>query len=73
MSALSSIVPFLSRLFFKCQNTHDFVAIKSNKQLSIRVTGDKLSEIGEALQPAAGETILNLDGDYLLPGFVDDL
>jgi dihydroorotase-like cyclic amidohydrolase len=44
-----------------------------NKQLSIRVTGDKLSEIGEALQPAAGETILNLDGDYLLPGFVDDL
>ena len=44
-----------------------------NKQLSIRVTGDKLSEIGEALQPAVGETILNLDGDYLLPGFVDDL
>lgn len=44
-----------------------------NKQLSVRVTGDKLSEIGEALQPAAGETILNLDGDYLLPGFVDDL
>ena len=44
-----------------------------NKQLSVRVTGDKLSEIGEALQPAVGETILNLDGDYLLPGFVDDL
>ena len=44
-----------------------------NKQLSVRATGDKLSEIGEALQPAVGETILNLDGDYLLPGFVDDL
>ena len=44
-----------------------------NKQLSVRVTGDKLSEIGEALQPAVGETILNLDGEYLLPGFVDDL
>lgn len=42
-----------------------------SKTLSVRVTGDKVSEIGEALQPAAGETVLNLDGDTLLPGFVD--
>ena len=39
--------------------------------MSVRVTDGYVTEVGRELAPAADETVVGLDGDYLLPGFVD--
>ena len=38
---------------------------------SVRLEGGKVTEAGEGLLPAADEEVSDLDGDFLLPGFVD--
>ena len=39
--------------------------------LRIRLAEGRISEVGSRLEPRSGETVLDLEGDYLLPGFVD--
>ena len=41
------------------------------KGLRVRLEAGRIKETGENLQPLAGEDELNLEGDFLLPGFVD--
>lgn len=38
---------------------------------AVRLEGETVAAVGEALSPMPGETVIDLDGDYLLPGFVD--
>jgi len=38
---------------------------------SVRTRNNIIAEIGPALTPHSGEEIVDLNGDYLLPGFVD--
>jgi N-acetylglucosamine-6-phosphate deacetylase len=38
---------------------------------SVRLRGGSIAETGENLRAEKGETDINLQGDYLLPGFVD--
>ncbi len=37
----------------------------------VRMTQGVVQQVGEALPPLPGENVLDLGGDYLLPGFVD--
>lgn len=37
----------------------------------VRIQGDVIAETGPALFPQPGEEVLDLQGDFLLPGFVD--
>lgn len=39
--------------------------------LEVRLTGGIVAETGYDLQAADGETIIDMEGDYLVPGFVD--
>lgn len=39
--------------------------------MRIRIDGGKVQAVSTDLQPLSGETVLDLGGDYLLPGFVD--
>ena len=39
--------------------------------IRVRLENGQVAETGEGLAPAAGEEVLDLAGDYLLPGFVD--
>lgn len=39
--------------------------------VQVRMTENRVSETGEGLTALPGEQILDLEGDYLLPGFVD--
>ena len=39
--------------------------------LSIRLMNGIVQEVGEGLRAEAGEKVIDLEGDYLLPGFVD--
>jgi len=39
--------------------------------LSVRLCDDAISEISEKPEKPDGEKVIDLDGDYLLPGFVD--
>lgn len=39
--------------------------------LSVRLSENRVTETGPFLQPLPGEKVLDLQGDYLLPGFVD--
>ena len=41
------------------------------ERMSVRSRGDAITEIGTTLSPRPGEEMLDLDGDFLLPGFVD--
>ena len=41
------------------------------KDLSVRLRNGAVAETGASLIPEAGEPVLDLEGDYLLPGFVD--
>ena len=41
------------------------------KGLKVRLEKGRIAETGEDLAPREGEETLDLDGDYLLPGFVD--
>lgn len=38
---------------------------------SVRIEGERIVEVGVAIQPRAGETVIEADGRVLLPGFVD--
>ena len=40
-------------------------------QVNVRLADGCVCAVGAALTPAAGEAVLDLAGDYLLPGFVD--
>ena len=39
--------------------------------VQVRMAEDRVTETGEGLTALPGEEILDLEGDYLLPGFVD--
>ena len=39
--------------------------------LCVRVCGGAVAEVGPDLAPLTGEEMISLDGDFLLPGFVD--
>ena len=41
------------------------------KGLHLRLEGGVIAETGEFLSPGAGEEVLDLGGDFLVPGFVD--
>ena len=41
------------------------------KGLHLRLEGGAIVETGEFLSPGEGEEVLDLDGDFLVPGFVD--
>ena len=48
-----------------------FTGKELTENLSLRTDGEIISEVGAGLSPRPGEKILDLQGDYLLPGFVD--
>ena len=41
------------------------------QNMCIRLTNGTISQVGQALAPQSGEAVVDLAGDYLLPGFVD--
>ena len=41
------------------------------KGLRLRLENGVIAESGECLSPVEGEEVLDLDGDFLVPGFVD--
>ena len=41
------------------------------KGLHLRLEGGVIVETGEFLSPGEGEEVLDLGGDFLVPGFVD--
>ena len=45
--------------------------IAARKNVTIRVVGDKIDQIGETLQPEAGATAIDLSREVCLPGLID--
>ena len=41
------------------------------ENMCIRLENGCITQVGQALTPQAEETVVDLAGDYLLPGFVD--
>ncbi len=41
------------------------------KNLRVRIRADVITDVGRSLVPLPGEEVMDLEGDYLLPGFVD--
>ena len=48
-----------------------FTGKSFQKDLRVRMENGRITETGDELTPCAGETAVDLGGDYLLPGFVD--
>lgn len=44
---------------------------KNFEEVSVRVEGGKITEIGKELSPKAGEEAVELHGNYLIPGLID--
>ncbi len=38
---------------------------------SIQIRGEHINAVGNQLEPAAGEKVIDLQGRYLAPGFID--
>ena len=53
------------------ENGTVFTGTEFENGLSIRLMNGIVQEVGESLRPEAGEKVIDLEGDYLLPGFVD--
>ena len=53
------------------ENGTVFTGKSFETDLSIRMMNGIVIETGEGLRPEAGEKVIDLEGDYLLPGFVD--
>ena len=53
------------------KNGNVFNGEQFQEGLEVRLTGGVVAETGYDLQPADGDMIIDLEGDYLLPGFVD--
>lgn len=52
-------------------NAVAFVGGKFHENWRVRLEGGLIAEAGPSLTPASGEETLDLEGDFLLPGFVD--
>lgn len=52
-------------------NATVFTGETFREDLSVRLQNAQVMETGTALSPAPGEPVLDLEGDFLLPGFVD--
>ena len=53
------------------ENGYVFTGKSFESDLSIRMMNGIVTEIGEGLRAEPGEKVIDLEGDYLLPGFVD--
>ena len=53
------------------ENGTVFTGTEFENGLSIRLMNGIVQEVGESLRAEAGEKVIDLEGDYLLPGFVD--
>ena len=53
------------------ENGTVFTGTEFENGLSIRLMNGIVQEVGEGLKAEAGEKVIDLEGDYLLPGFVD--
>ena len=52
-------------------NATAYVDGRFHENYQVRVQGDFITDAGPSLVPAAGEETFDLQGDFLLPGFVD--
>ena len=52
-------------------NAHAFTGETFVPGLSLRLQENRIAAMGTDLSPEPGETVLDLAGDYLVPGFVD--
>ena len=53
------------------ENGTVFTGTEFENGLSIRLMNGIVQEVGEGLRAEAGEKVIDLEGDFLLPGFVD--
>ena len=53
-------------------NSRPFVDGAFKKDVAIRVLDGFIRDVSPNLRPTAGETVVDAQGDYLLPGFVDE-
>lgn len=52
-------------------NANAFVEDRFQYPLCVRIGGGRVQAVGQQLDALPGETVLDLQGDFLIPGFVD--
>ena len=60
-----------TRIIMLLRNGNVFDGEQFQEGMEVRLSGEIVTETGYDLQAAGGEKIIDLEGDYLLPGFVD--
>ena len=53
------------------QNAAAYINGAFHANTNVRIADHIIAEIGQGLVPAGNEQVLDIDGDYLVPGFVD--
>ncbi|MBE5802251.1 MAG: N-acetylglucosamine-6-phosphate deacetylase [Clostridiales bacterium] len=72
-------MPIKTEAYYSSQEVNFMLIINANAYLDgtfvypvcVRLADDAVQEVGFSLLPLLGEEVLDLCGDYLLPGFVD--
>ncbi len=57
--------------YVRCGTLYDGRSDTARRNVTIRVVGDKIDQIGETLQPEAGATAIDLSREVCLPGLID--
>jgi len=57
--------------YLRCGTLYDGKSDTAQKNITIRVSGDKIDQLGAGLQPEPGATIIDLTREVCLPGLID--
>jgi imidazolonepropionase-like amidohydrolase len=57
--------------YVRCGTLYDGKSDTTRKNVTIRIAGDRIDQIGETLQPETGATVIDLSREVCLPGLID--
>jgi imidazolonepropionase-like amidohydrolase len=57
--------------YLRCGTLYDGRSDTARKNVTVRIVGDKIDQLGEALQPENGVNIIDLSREVCLPGLID--
>jgi imidazolonepropionase-like amidohydrolase len=57
--------------YLRCGTLYDGKSDTARKNVTVRIAGEKIDQLGEALQPENGATVIDLSREVCLPGLID--
>ncbi len=66
-----TLAPPAKTSYVRCGTLYDGKSDAPRKNVTLRISGDKIDQMGDSLHPENGAEVLDLSGEVCLPGLID--